>query len=318
MGGNIGVPLLDRLDEMRPESWAVLEISHTQLEIFGRGPHIAVVTNIAPSHADRYPDMGEYIALKKRIFAGQGEGDYTVLNYDDPVTKAMAEETSGQAIFFSRSHDHGLDGAFLRDGWVMARIKGREERVVSTDEIKLLGEHNLENVLAASAIAALCGVVSEVTAQAIASFRGVEHRLEWVRCLGGVDFYNDSIATTPHRSLAGLRVFSRPVVLIAGGRGKQLPLDELAAEAIERCRAVVLYGESAPYLERAIEAAASRECGLTLIRVDVFQETVAAAREAALPGDVVLLSPACTSFDSFANFEERGREFKHLVGLLKE
>lgn len=317
VGGNIGVPLLDQLPKLGPQSWVVLEISHTQLELTDRSPHVAAITNIAPSHMDRYPTMEEYIALKRRIFAYQRPQDWAIFNLDDPVTRAMAEDTTARPLCFSQTQPVP-EGAMVRDGWVVLRREGKERRVLPVAEVKLLGQHNLDNVLAACAAAMACDIESQDMARAVREFRGVEHRLELVAHIGDVAFYNDSIATTPQRTIAGLRSFSQPIVLLVGGREKHLPLEELAKEVRYRCRAVVLFGEAAPLLEEAFTWGSHDAQGGTpgLARAATMEEAVPVAWGLAKPGDVVLLSPACTSFDQFANFEERGRAFKALVAQL--
>lgn len=310
VGGNIGVILLDKLAEITPKDWVVLEISHTQLELTDRSPHIAVVTNISPSHADRY-DMDAYIGLKKRIYAYQRPQDTLVLNWDDDATRAMARDARGKTAFFSLQAIPPDDGAFLQDGWVTLRASDAETRVAPVSEIRLLGTHNVANVLAAVAAGGMAGVPATALRHAIAGFQGVEHRLEWVRELDGVDYYNDSIATTPERTIAGLRALHRPIVLLAGGKDKNLPLQAWAREVTERCRAVVCFGAAGSLLEEALKP---HWRGPEPLRgVESLEEAVTQARRVARPGDIVLLSPTCTSFDQYPNFEARGRHFKALV-----
>lgn len=312
VGGNLGPMPLNHLEDIRPDHWAVLEISHTQLELTDRSPMAAVVTNISPSHLDRYPTMEEYTALKKRIYAFQGPDDCLVLNYDDPVTRGMAAEAAGRVLFFSMEDFPNRDGTFLRGGDVVLRLHEAERRLFPRSAIRLRGDHNVANVLAACALAGACGVPAWAMAQAVAAFHGVEHRLEPAGTVAGVQYINDSIATTPERTIAGLRSFDRPLVLILGGRDKHLPLAGLVAEVALRCTAAVLYGEAAPTLEAALRTVP----GLRLATTEQFAAAVAAATRFAHPGDTVLLSPACTSFDQFPNFETRGHEFKHLVAAL--
>jgi len=311
VGGNIGTPLLGYLDEMNRESWVSLEISHTQLEIIEKSPHVATVTNIAPSHADRYPNLDDYISLKKKIFRFQTGEDFLILNFDDPVTRGMARESTGKVLFFSRSNAISGDGSYLDQDNIVIRHLGREDEVLPVEAVQLRGTHNLENVLAVCAMAAVCGIDKVDVARVVSEFGGIGHRLELVRVVGGVAYYNDSIATSPQRALAGLRSFDEPVVLIAGGRDKHLPLEELAGEVAERCRGIVLYGEAAELLKDAFAATGVDASCITTVQS--FDNTVAAAQRLARPGDVVLLSPACTSFDTFQNFEERGARFRDLV-----
>jgi UDP-N-acetylmuramoylalanine--D-glutamate ligase len=319
MGGNIGVGLLGLLDELTPETWVVAEISHTQLELMDRSPHVACVLNVTPNHLDRY-SWPDYVGLKRKILANQGAGDLAVLNYENDVTREMADHAAAEVLFFAMETEPPGDGAFVRDGVVVCRRAGRETPVLTASEVPLRGRHNLANVVAAAAVGSACGLPPSAMASAARDFRPVPHRLELVATVGGVAYYNDSIATTPERTLAGLRSFEEPVVLLLGGREKHLPLEEMASEACRRCRAVVVFGEAAPALEEALQAAAQEiasEDRPRMLRASTLDEVVEAAAGAARPGDVVLLSPACTSFDAFENFEQRGEEFRRLVRALR-
>jgi UDP-N-acetylmuramoylalanine--D-glutamate ligase len=319
VGGNIGVGLLELLDRLTPETWVVVEISHTQLELVDRSPHVACILNITPNHLDRYA-WPDYVALKRKILAYQGAADLAVLNYEDEVTRKTAGNAPGEVLFFALEAEPPGDGAFLRDGVVVCRRGGHEAAVLRASEVPLRGRHNLSNVLAAVAVGTACDLPPSGMASAVRAFRPAPHRLELVASMGGVDYYNDSIATTPERTLAGLRSFEEPVVLLLGGREKHLPLEEMAAEACRRCRAVVVFGEAAPILEGTLRTAAGElapEARPQVLRVGTLAEAVSAARSAARPGDVVLLSPACTSFDAFENFEQRGEEFHRLVMALR-
>lgn len=318
VGGNIGITLLERLPEITPESWVVLELSSFQLEIMDRSPHVAAITNITPNHLDVHPSMEHYIRAKKTILNFQSEDDFAILNYDDPITRDLAKHCRAKVIFFSRTGQPEDDAAFLRNERVYVRRGGTKRPICAIREIKLMGQHNLENVLAACAIASACDIETEAMRAVAVSFRGVEHRLEPVAQIDGVDYYNDSIATTPERAVAGLRSFERPVVLLAGGRDKHLPLEPLAEAIWERCKGVILFGEAASLLEEAIAHwPHDRAKPLVVQRSPSFAEALIMARHMAAAGDVVLLSPACTSFDMFTNFEERGREFKRLVHELE-
>ncbi|HZP58187.1 MAG TPA: UDP-N-acetylmuramoyl-L-alanine--D-glutamate ligase [Dehalococcoidia bacterium] len=312
VGGNIGVGLLGLLDEMDAATWAVLEISHTQLQLTDRSPHIATVLNITPNHLDQF-SWDDYVSLKRNIVRYQAPDDYVVLNLDEPMSAASAEETPARAWHFTMGGELPGNGAFLRDGAVFVRRDAVEEMVLPVDEIPLRGAHNIENVLAASAVAAAAGVGSEAIARAVRAFQPVPHRLEVVAEVDGVRYVNDSIATTPERTVAGMRSFAEPLVLLLGGKDKDLPKDELAREAIARCRAIVYFGADGPLLERAVGVAADGAEAPAQARAGTLAEAVARARGLAQPGDVVLLSPACTSFDAYRNFEERGEEFRRLV-----
>jgi len=318
VGGNIGVGLLSLLDLVTPETCVVLEVSHTQLELIGRSPHLACVLNVTPNHLDRYT-WPDYVALKRNLLRYQTAEDTAVLNLDDPESSAMAEEARGEVIWFSRGESVPGDGAFLREGRVVWRRSGCDVDVLSAPDIPLRGEHNVSNVLAAVAVASLCDVGPEDMARAVRKFRAMPHRLELVARIEGADYYNDSIATTPERALAGMRSFEEPLVLLLGGREKHLPLKDLAAEACRRSRGVVFFGESGTLLEEAVEAAAAAYPGPqrpVMSRMHSLAEAVEVAQAVAQPGDVVLLSPACTSFDAYENFEQRGEDFRRLVRSL--
>lgn len=311
VGGNIGVGLLDHLSTVRAYTWSVLEVSHTQLQLVERSPHVAAVLNITPNHLDRF-SWQEYRQLKAKLIRYQGAGDIAVLNYDDPETRALKREAKGRVLWFSLGGSIPGDGVAVDDGCAVLRLGRLRQRLFALDSLLLRGRHNQANAVAAAAIAAACGVAPEAMACAVESFRGVPHRLELVAEMDGVRYYNDSIATTPERTIAGLRSFAEPVVLLLGGRDKHLPLEGLVAEARKRCRVVVLFGESAGKLEAAFKAVA--EPGrMPVLRAEALEEAVEAARRRARPGDVVLLSPACTSFDAYENFERRGEHFATLV-----
>jgi UDP-N-acetylmuramoylalanine--D-glutamate ligase len=316
VGGNIGVGLLGLLDQITPDTWVVLEMSHTQLETAERSPHIACVLNVTPNHLDRY-SWEEYTALKLRILQHQSRDDIAVLNLDDEVTCAFATEAPGQVVWFSSRRVPNGHAAFVREGAIVWDQGSVETKVLSLDEIPLRGAHNVTNVLAAVAVASVAGLQFDAIARAVREFTPLAHRLELVDTIGGVAYYNDSIATTPERTLAGLRSFQEPIVLLVGGRDKNLPLEEMANEACERCRAVICFGEAATLLEEALRMAALGPAEPPAIEVvDTLAEAVQQARRLARPGDVVLLSPACTSYDAYQNFEERGEDFRRMAGQL--
>lgn len=315
VGGNIGVGLLDLLDRITPEMTVVLELSHTQLQLTDRSPHVACVLNVTPNHLDRF-SWDEYRGLKRNILAYQTTDDVAVLNRDDAESAAMASVAKGAVHWFSARGDVEGDGAFVRDGVVTVRRRGVEEPVVPVNAIPLRGEHNVANVVAAAAVGAACRLPADAMERGVRMFQPVPHRLEFVAEIDGVEYYNDSIATTPERTRAGMRSFDEPLVLLLGGREKHLPLDDLVRDALERCHAVILFGEAAPLLEAAFEAGVAHvpyEARPAIRRVTTLEEAVEAARAEAARGDVVLLSPACTSFDAYENFEQRGDHFRRLV-----
>jgi len=309
VGGNIGVGLLEHLPEVRPYTWSVLEVSHTQLQLAQRSPHVAGILNVTPNHLDRF-SWDEYRRLKGNLIRYQGPPDTAVLGYDDLETRAMAGEVRGRLLWFSAGSQLPGDGTFVKGGWVMLTRGRLRERLFRSDALHLPGRHNLSNAVAAAALASACGISPEAIACAVEGFRGVPHRLEFVAEAGGVRYFNDSIATTPERTLAGIHSFSEPLVLLLGGRDKQLPLEELADEACRRCRAIVLFGESAGKLAEALRHVPS---GPPVVRADGLAQAVEEAHALARPGDVVLLSPACTSYDAYDNFERRGEHFRTLV-----
>jgi UDP-N-acetylmuramoylalanine--D-glutamate ligase len=315
LGGNIGVGLLDLLDGMDEETWGVMEISHTQLQLTTRSPHVAAVLNVTPNHLDRF-SWEDYVALKQNMVRHQSSEDHAVLNADDEVSAAMADVTPARIWRFTTADDLDGEGAFVRDAAVFVHREGIDEMILPIGEIPLRGEHNVENVLAAATVAAAAGVPGEAIAHAVRTFQPVPHRLEVVGEVDGVTWVNDSIATTPERTLAGIRSFAEPLVLLLGGKDKDLPKDELAQEALQRCSAIVFFGADGALMEAAVEANAAYvapEDRPQTARVATLAEAVRAARSMAEPGDVVLLSPACTSFDAYSNFEERGDEFRRLV-----
>jgi UDP-N-acetylmuramoylalanine--D-glutamate ligase len=316
VGGNIGGPLLSRLEEIDADTWVALEVSHTQLQLTDRSPHIACLTNVTPNHLDQFT-WGEYVALKKNLLAHQSVDDIAVLNLDNPVTGGMADSVAGRTVLFSLESEPPGDAAYLRDGRIILRTNGVESDVMAAERVPLRGRHNLENAVCATAVAAACEVAPGRIREAIENFQAVAHRLEPVREVDGVSYVNDSIATAPERALAGIRSFDEPIVLLLGGREKHLPLEELAEESARRCRAIICFGEAGALLARAcVLAHRQGVCGPFIRRVGTLAEAVLLANQVARGGDVVLLSPACTSFDAYDNFERRGEEFRSLVDAL--
>lgn len=316
VGGNIGVGLLDNLPDLRTYTWSVLEVSHTQLQLVDRSPHIAAVLNITPNHLDRF-SWDDYKALKSNLIRHQATDDIAILAHDDREARALEKLARGRLLWFSIGPKPRGEGVFVRDGIATARIDGFDEPLFKLSSVALRGRHNQENAVAAAAIAIAAGVSPDAIACAVAAFRGVEHRLEFIGEVNGARYYNDSIATTPERTLAGLRSFEEPIVLLLGGRDKQLPLEEMAREALARCRGIVLFGEAASVLTDAL-ATLPKKRYVPIRRVDSLPDAVAAARAMAQLGDVVLLSPACTSYDAYENFERRGEHFRQLASQLSK
>lgn len=318
-GGNIGNPLITLLEEMSPEDLALMELSSFQLEIMTRSPNIAAVLNITPNHLDRHGTMEAYVAAKARILDFQCSDDIAVLNRDDAGAWSLKERIRGEMITFGLSQPSANQvGTFVREDRILIREQERSIPVMNRSEIWLRGEHNLVNVLAACAIAYAAGVPPQFMHGGIASFKGIPHRLEFVRSWGGADWYNDSIATAPERSMAAIRSFEEPLILLAGGRDKNLPWEEFAALVCRRVGHLVLFGESAEKIAQIVDSyqkqnrtTEPRPHSVTLCRN--LKEAVRHAANLVTPGSVVLLSPGGTSFDEFHDFEERGEMFKKWV-----
>ena len=317
VGGNIGHPLLCEADGMLATDYAVLELSSFQLMTMKHSPHIAVVTNLAPNHLDVHRDMAEYVAAKENIFRHQRGEDVAVFNADNAITAEQSRQAPGRARLFSRQ-DEVADGVFLRGEDIVCRSGGHERVVMTTGDIKIPGVHNVENYMAA--IAAVDGLVpDEVIRDFAREFGGVEHRIELVRTYRGVRYYNDSIASSPSRTIAGLRSFHEKVILIAGGYDKHIPFDVLGPESVEHVKLLVLCGATADKIRAAVENAPGYQPGKPeILDVTPFTAAVEAARDRAQPGDVVTLSPACAAFDQFKNFAERGKFFKSIVNGWQE
>ena len=317
VGGNIGHPLLCEADGMLATDYAVLELSSFQLMTMKHSPHIAVVTNLAPNHLDVHRDMAEYVAAKENIFRHQSGEDVAVFNADNDITAEQSRRAPGRARLFSRQ-DEVADGVFLRGEDIVCRSGGYERVVMTAGDIKIPGVHNVENYMAA--IAAVDGLVpDEVIRDFAREFGGVEHRIELVRTYRGVRYYNDSIASSPSRTIAGLRSFHEKVILIAGGYDKHIPFDVLGPEIVEHVKLLVLCGATADKIRAAVENAPGYQPGKPeILDVTPFTAAVEAARDRAQPGDVVTLSPACAAFDQFKNFAERGKFFKSIVNGWQE
>ncbi len=312
LGGNIGRPLLPDTNEMKPEDIAVLELSSFQLLTMNTSPDIAVVTNLAPNHLDVHKGMEEYIEAKKNIFSHQTAEQKVVLNRDNAITLGFVEEAPSQVTLFSRQNEME-EGVTLENGVICVKKNGVKREVLPVEDILIPGVHNIENFMAA--IAALDGVVSDdIFRSFAASFGGVEHRIELVRIRNGVKFYNDSIASSPSRTMAGLRSFKQKVILMAGGYDKHIPYDVMGADLVEHVSKMVLTGATAPQIKSAAENAPGFDAeALPIYVIDDFAEAFQKCVELAEPGDIVILSPASASFDKFKNFMVRGDTFKRLV-----
>ncbi|MCW5874552.1 MAG: UDP-N-acetylmuramoyl-L-alanine--D-glutamate ligase [Anaerolineales bacterium] len=322
VGGNIGRPLLADVDEMQADDIAVMELSSFQLEWMTRAPHVAAILNLAPNHLDRHADMDEYIAAKARILEHQTSEDIAVLNREDSRSWPLAEGTSGHGSgrvqgstlwFTGGLLATGQHGVFVRAGNIWLRDARGEHELLPLNAIELRGEHNLLNVLAACALAAAAGARPQDMLAGLQGFHGAPHRLEFVRSLRGVEYYNDSIATAPQRAEAAVNAFGQPLVLLLGGRDKALDWSGLVHLAAQRASRVVLFGQAAPMLEHLFAEGAPQ---LPRHSVHGFDDAVQLAAAEARPGEVVLLAPGATSFDEFKDFEARGERFRQLVSEL--
>jgi len=339
VGGNIGTPLIDRIVEIAAGDKMVLELSSFQLQLFDASPHVAAILNITPNHLDRHPSMAHYAAAKANVLRWQSADDIAVLGADNAITGQwwqtgrvdIAADTGQDAVHFTieaRRIGFSLEqelpaGAFLRGERLIWRGDSGEREICLADDLELVGRHNVANVLAACALGGAAGATPEAMARVATTFAGVAHRLELVRDLDSVRWYNDSIATAPERVIAALESFDEPLILLAGGRDKHLPWDEMADLTLEKVRHLVLFGEAADLIAEQIEAAQRRAMArdgtthsITVHRCRELEEAVEAAARVAQERDVVLLSPGGTSFDAYRDFEERGRHFRDLVNAL--
>ena len=317
VGGNLGNPLIDYLDEMDEDDLAVMELSSFQLELMTRSPQIAAVLNLTPNHLDRHGTMDAYINAKSHILWYQHSADIAVLNRDDKVSWDLQSEIKGDLISFGfNKPEPRANGTYLEKDSVWLQIGHEKRKLFPIEWINLPGKHNLSNVLAASAIAAAATLALPAIQMAVEEFEGVPHRLETVREVNGVRWINDSIATAPERTLAALDAVKEPIVLLLGGRDKNLPWDKLAKVIRDQVERVIIFGEASQLISDAI---GSRKPGQKLKSVVVtkdLKEALQTAQNQAVEGDVVLLSPGCTSYDAFKDFEERGQFFRDWVSKL--
>lgn len=311
VGGNIGDPLISYVDEMKPTDLAILEISSFQLEQMTISPNVAAILNITPNHLDRHGTMEAYTAAKSRILEFQSADDIAVLGRDDPGAWGLRDKVRGalHSFGFSKMQEEA-EGTYYDHGLLVLYEHHVDIPLLRREQLKLRGEHNVMNILAAFAIGHAADLPIDAMLTAAEEFQGVPHRLEFVRELGGVYWYNDSIATAPERTMAAIRSFDEPIVLLLGGRDKDLPWEDLAKVVHERVDHVVLFGEAAGKIEKALDTDEAAEKPYTQKRVEKLREAVAEAERVAESGDVVLLSPGGTSFDEFKDFEERGERFR--------
>jgi UDP-N-acetylmuramoylalanine--D-glutamate ligase len=314
VGGNIGRPLIADLDEMQPGDIVVQELSSFQLEIWQHSPEFAAVLNITPNHLDRHESLAAYSHAKANILRYQDETGIAVLSADDPGAMELAPLAKGRLRLFSIEREV-RDGAFVRDGFVWLRSPAAQEKaVISVADIKLRGLHNLSNICAAVTLADSAGLPVSAMVEGLSSFRGVPHRLELVNTINGVQYVNDSIATAPERALAALASYHEPIILLAGGKDKNMVWDAWAKQVAKQVKQVILFGALADMLMNHLEQEINSHKGLLQIsRVEDLPSAVQLAAAVAQIGDIVLLSPGGTSYDAYQDFEERGRHFRTLV-----
>ena len=313
MGGNIGNPLITELEAIGPQDCLLLELSSFQLDGLAYSPHGALLTNLTENHLDLHLTMENYVQAKQNIYRHQKSVDFLVLNYDDPLTRAMAKEALGRVYYFSLQ-EPVYPGAYLLGEDLIYEDEGGKMIFAHKGRLSLPGEHNLANFLAASVFSHLIGASWEAIRQVGENFIGVPHRLEFVGERGGVKYYNDSIATTPHRTQAALKAFEAPIILIAGGSDKNLSFDDLGVAIHSRVKRLILLGVTAPRIRQAVLA----QGDFPIDEVHNLEEAVTLGKSLASQGDVVLLSPACASYDQYSNYLARGNHFRELVQNLTD
>lgn len=317
LGGNIGTPLFTKLPEMEPKDIVVLELSSFQLMGMHVSPDIAVMTNITPNHLNVHKDYQEYIDAKKCIFKNQNENGILILNYDNQITRECSKETKGKVIFFSSKEK--LENGFIVDGNVIKECEdGVRKHILNTDEVILRGVHNYQNI--ATALAATKTLVDQdIAVKAIKEFKPVEHRIEFVREIDGVKWYNDSASSSPTRTISGLNAFNENIILIAGGYDKNLEYEPLAKPIVQKVSSLILIGQTANKIYEAVKKEAEKENKkINIYMCESLKQTVEIAKKVAKKGDVVLFSPASASFDMFKNFADRGNQFKNFVKEIEE
>ncbi len=312
LGGNIGIPLFTKIEEMDEETFVVLELSSFQLMTMKISPKISVITNITPNHLDIHKSYDEYIEAKANIFKYQDEEGLLVANYDNEITRNLAKKANGKVIYFS-SKEKIEKGIIVDDRIIKKAEDGLRRHILNTKNMVLRGMHNFEN--ACAAIGATSSIVDiENQAKAIKDFKGVEHRLEFIRKIDNIKWYNDSIGSSPTRTIAGLNAFDEKIVLIAGGYDKHLDYTPIAKPIVEKVSSLILIGQTADKIEKAVrdELKAQRKT-MNIYRVNTLEETAKVARDVVKLGEIVLFSPASASFDMFKDFMERGNKFKKIV-----
>ena len=315
LGGNIGTPLFTKLPEMEPNDIVVLELSSFQLMNMHISPDIAIITNITPNHLNIHKDYQEYIDAKKCIFKNQNEKGILILNYDNDITRECAKEANGNVVFFSSKVK--LDNGFIVDGNIIKECNDKvRKHILNTDEVILRGNHNFQNI--ATALAATKTLVdTDIAVKAIKEFKPVEHRIEFVKEIDGVKWYNDSASSSPTRTISGINAFKENIILIAGGYDKNLEYEPLAKPVVDKVSTLILIGQTAEKIYDVVKNESEKENKkINIYMCDTLEQTIEIAKKSAKKGDVVLFSPASASFDMFKNFADRGHKFKDLVNKI--
>ena len=315
LGGNIGTPLFTKLPEMEPNDIVVLELSSFQLMNMHISPDIAIITNITPNHLNIHKDYQEYIDAKKCIFKNQNEKGILILNYDNDITRECAKEANGNVVFFSSKVK--LDNGFIVDGNIIKECNDKvRKHILNTDEVILRGNHNFQNI--ATALAATKTLVdTDIAVQAIKEFKPVEHRIEFVKEIDGVKWYNDSASSSPTRTISGINAFKENIILIAGGYDKNLEYEPLAKPVVDKVSTLILIGQTAEKIYDVVKNESEKENKkINIYMCDTLEQTIEIAKKSAKKGDAVLFSPASASFDMFKNFADRGHKFKDLVNKI--
>ena len=315
LGGNIGTPLFTQIEKMRPEDIVVLELSSFQLMGMEISPDISVITNISPNHLNIHKDYEEYIEAKKNIFKHQNKDGILIINHDNEITNPLNREANGKVIYFSSKTK--LEDGFIVDGDIIKESEaGIRKHILNVKDIKLRGVHNFENICTALA-ATKTLVDTDIASEAIKEFQGVEHRLELIREIDGVKWYNDSVSSSPTRTIAGLNSYNEEIVLIAGGYDKNLDYTPIAKPIVEKVKTLILLGQTSGKIYEAVKTELEKQNkNLNIYMCDSLEETVKKAQKYARRGQIVLFSPASASFDMFKNFADRGEKFKNLVNKI--
>ena len=318
VGGNIGKPLIEQIDTIQPEDLVILELSSFQLELMCTSPYIASITNITPNHLDRHETIEAYTSAKARILEFQKNTDIAILNRDDQGAWNLRDKTNGQLFSFGKSKANLLgNGVYIEDDTIAILNDGQTFPVCLTKDTPLLGEHNLLNIMAACSIAFALNISTDKMLNAIKAFQGVPHRLEFVKEIDEVKWYNDSIATAPERTIAAIKSFNEPIVLLLGGKDKNLPWERLSEIIHEKVDHVVIFGSAKELIETAVGSVEINKRPYSVNICKNMEGAIQIAHKIAEAGDIVLLSPGATSYDEFSDFEERGEKFRSWVQQLQ-